>query len=88
MRVKRGVTTHGLALNVNTELRWFDEMIPCGIHDKGVTSLARELGNPIPMEEVEDGARPTAGPAPRATAGGWRAVGVVGPGGGRGGMSE
>ena len=54
VRVKRGVTTHGLALNVNTDLRWFDEMIPCGIHDKGVTSLARELGHPVPMHEVED----------------------------------
>ena len=54
VRVKRGVTTHGLALNVNTDLRWFDEMIPCGIHGKGVTSLARELGHPVPMDEVED----------------------------------
>ena len=53
VRVRRGVTTHGLALNVNTELRWFDEMIPCGIRDKEVTSLARELGHPVPMEEVE-----------------------------------
>ena len=54
VRVRRGVTTHGLALNVNTDLRWFDEMIPCGIHDKEVTSLARELGHRVPMEEVED----------------------------------
>jgi lipoyl(octanoyl) transferase len=54
VRVKRGVTTHGLALNVNTDLRWFDEMIPCGIPDKEVTSLARELGAPVPMEDVED----------------------------------
>jgi lipoyl(octanoyl) transferase len=53
VRVRRGVTTHGLALNVNTELRWFDEMIPCGIRDKEVTSLARELGHPVPMEAVE-----------------------------------
>jgi lipoyl(octanoyl) transferase len=53
VRVRRGVTTHGLALNVNTELRWFDEMIPCGIRDKEVTSLARELGHPVAMEEVE-----------------------------------
>jgi lipoyl(octanoyl) transferase len=53
VRVKRGVTTHGLALNVNTELRWFDEMIPCGIRDKEVTSLARELGRAVPMDEVE-----------------------------------
>ena len=54
VRVKRGVTTHGLALNVNTELRWFDEMIPCGIRGKGVTSLARELEGEVPMEVVED----------------------------------
>ena len=54
VRVKRGVTTHGLALNVSTDLRWFDEMIPCGIHGKGVTSLARELGAPVPMDAVED----------------------------------
>ena len=54
VRVKRGVTTHGLALNVNTDLRWFDEMIPCGIPGKTVTSLAREVGAPVPMEAVED----------------------------------
>jgi lipoyl(octanoyl) transferase len=54
VRVRRGVTTHGLALNVNTELRWFDEMIPCGIRDKDVTSLGRELGRAVPMEAVED----------------------------------
>ena len=54
VRVKRGVTTHGLALNVNTELRWFAEMIPCGIPDKEVTSLAAETGRAIAMEEVED----------------------------------
>jgi len=52
--VKRGVTTHGLALNVNTDLRWFAEMIPCGIHDKEVTTLTRELGRPVEMAEVED----------------------------------
>jgi lipoyl(octanoyl) transferase len=54
VRVKRGVTTHGLALNVNTELRWFDEMIPCGIADKEVTSLAAELGHPVDADAVED----------------------------------
>jgi lipoyl(octanoyl) transferase len=53
VRVRRGVTTHGLALNVNTALRWFDEMIPCGIRDKQVTSLARELDREVPMEAVE-----------------------------------
>ena len=54
VRVKRGVTTHGLALNVNTDLRWFEEVIPCGVRGKSVTSLARELGAPVPMEDVED----------------------------------
>ncbi len=54
MRVKRGVTTHGLALNVNNDLAWFDEMIPCGIRDKQVTSLARELGAQAPMDGVAD----------------------------------
>ncbi|MEX1156961.1 MAG: lipoyl(octanoyl) transferase LipB, partial [Chloroflexota bacterium] len=54
VRVRRGVTTHGLALNVNTDLRWFAEMIPCGIADREVTSLARELGHPVDMSAVED----------------------------------
>ncbi|MEX0709579.1 MAG: lipoyl(octanoyl) transferase LipB [Chloroflexota bacterium] len=53
VRVRRGVTTHGLALNVNTELRWFAEMVPCGIADKEVTTLARELGHPVDMGAVE-----------------------------------
>jgi lipoyl(octanoyl) transferase len=53
VRVRRGVTTHGLALNVNTDLRWFAEMVPCGIPDKEVTSLARELRHPVEMEVVE-----------------------------------
>ncbi len=54
VRVRRGVTTHGLALNVNTDLRWFAEMIPCGIPDREVTSLARELGHAVDMGLVED----------------------------------
>ncbi len=53
VRVRRGVTTHGLAINVNTDLRWFAEMIPCGIADKEVTSLARELGHTVDMGAVE-----------------------------------
>ena len=54
VRVRRGVTTHGLALNVNTDLRWFAEMIPCGIADKEVTSLGTELGHPVEMGAVEE----------------------------------
>ena len=46
VRVRRGVTTHGLALNVSTDLSWFDEMVPCGIPGCEVTSLERETDNP------------------------------------------
>ena len=82
VRVKRGVTTHGLALNVNTDLRWFDEMIPCGIPDKEVTSLARELGHAVPMEAVEDElARQLATHLGLRLATG--AAGAIGPAGGR-----
>ncbi len=82
VRVKRGVTTHGLALNVNTDLKWFDEMIPCGIPGAEVTSLARELGSSVPMEAVEDElVRQLAAHFGLRTAEG--ADGVIGPGGGR-----
>jgi lipoyl(octanoyl) transferase len=82
VRVKRGVTTHGLALNVNTDLRWFDEVIPCGIPGKGVTSLARELAKPMPMDavEVELGRQLAAHLGLRGVEG---AAGVIGPAGGR-----
>jgi lipoyl(octanoyl) transferase len=82
VRVKRGVTTHGLALNVINDLRWFEEMIPCGIPDKGVTSLARELGRDLEMETVEDElARQLARHLGLRLADG--AEGIIGPGGGR-----
>lgn len=82
VRVKRGVTTHGLALNVNTDLRWFDETIPCGLPDKGVTSLARELGAPVAMDEVErELARQLAGHLGLRTLNG--AEGPIGPAGSR-----
>jgi lipoyl(octanoyl) transferase len=44
---------HGFALNVNTDLRGFSFIIPCGIRDKGVTSMATELKTPIPLPEVK-----------------------------------
>lgn len=48
---------HGWAFNVNTDLSYFEHIIPCGIKDKAVTSLARELGHPVSMDEVKDKAR-------------------------------
>ncbi|MBA4168973.1 MAG: lipoyl(octanoyl) transferase LipB [Chloroflexi bacterium] len=80
VRVKRGVTTHGLALNVNTDLKWFTEMIPCGLPDKGVTSLAHEVGHPVPADAVADElARQLATHFGLRVAVG--AAGLIGPGG-------
>ena len=48
------VASHGFALNVNTDLSWFDRITPCGIKEFGVTSLRRELGREVPLPEVEE----------------------------------
>lgn len=53
VRSSHYVTMHGLALNVNTDLRYFSYIHPCGFVDKGVTSLQKELGHELPMEEVK-----------------------------------
>lgn len=54
VRTSRWVTMHGFALNVNANLGYFDNIIPCGIKGKAVTSMEAELGNKISMEEVKE----------------------------------
>lgn len=52
VKVSRGVTTHGFALNVATDLSWFQHIVPCGIRDKEVTSMERLLGRSFLLEDV------------------------------------
>ena len=54
VRTSRWVTMHGFALNVNVNLGYFDNIIPCGIKGKAVTSMEAELNRKVPMEEVQE----------------------------------
>lgn len=53
VKASRWVTMHGFALNVNTDMKYFDYIVPCGIKDKAVASLKRELEREVPLEEVK-----------------------------------
>ncbi|MEY4348423.1 MAG: octanoyltransferase [Actinomycetota bacterium] len=52
VRVSKGVTMHGFALNANCDLSWYDRIVPCGIPDAGVTSLSKELERDVSVAEV------------------------------------
>jgi len=54
VRIARWVTSHGFALNVNANLDYFSLIVPCGIADRGITSISRLLGRPVEVDEVAD----------------------------------
>jgi lipoyl(octanoyl) transferase len=54
IRVARGVTMHGFALNCDCDLSWFDRIVPCGLRDVGVTTLSAEAGRPIAVADTLD----------------------------------
>ena len=54
IHVSRHISSHGFALNCNTELQWFDQFVPCGIAGKGTTSLTKECARQIGTGEVAE----------------------------------
>ena len=54
VKISRGVAYHGFSVNVNTDLSWYDRIVPCGIEDGAVTSMERLLGHPVELAEVAE----------------------------------
>jgi lipoyl(octanoyl) transferase len=54
VKSSRWVTMHGIGFNINTDLNYFNHIVPCGIEDKNVTSLQKELGKQVDIQEVKD----------------------------------
>lgn len=54
VRFSRGVSTHGLALNVDMDLDWFGKIVPCGDPEAHVTSMADQLGHPLDVQHIHD----------------------------------
>ena len=54
VQISRGIATHGLALNVITDLAFFDHIVPCGLADKEVTTLEKETGDAVDMKAVSE----------------------------------
>jgi lipoyl(octanoyl) transferase len=54
VKTSRWVTLHGFAFNINTDLSYFNYIVPCGISDKAVTSLGKELGHQVDMRRVKE----------------------------------
>ena len=52
VHISRGITSHGIALNVNNDLSYFNLIVPCGISSRPVTSIGKELARPVPLEDV------------------------------------
>lgn len=53
IRVAKGVTTHGFAINVNPDLSAYDRIVPCGISDAGITSISKEIGREVKIDEIQ-----------------------------------
>ena len=53
VKISRGVAYHGLSINVNTDLSYYDHIVPCGIDDRPVTSMAQLLSQPVDLEEMQ-----------------------------------